>query len=153
MDNADVIAANAGDLSKQAEVQERINALIDEQNKKPRQNGFMGTAEWDEQMKALRDVRDRWQAVSDVTQQNVEKVTAIKKVVSEYKAEQDNAAQSVVDGAQRQLEAVQRLHAEAGKPIEQTVKFTVDDSAVRRWTPPTKSGAVQYRAGNQLDWQ
>lgn len=151
MDNADVIAANAGDLSKQAEVQERINALIDEQNNKPRQNGFMGTAEWDEQMKALRDVRDRWQAVSDVTQQNVEKVAAIKQVVSDYKAAQDDAAKSVVDGAGRQLEAVQRLHAEAAKTVEATVKFKVDDSEVRAYRVPQKVGVATYKAA-QTAW-
>lgn len=37
--------------------------------------------------------------------------------------------------------------------VTSTVRFDVDDSAIRRWTPPTKFGAVQYRAGNQLSWE
>lgn len=37
--------------------------------------------------------------------------------------------------------------------VTSTVRFDVDDSAVRRWTAPTKFGAVQYRAGNQLGWE
>lgn len=37
--------------------------------------------------------------------------------------------------------------------VTSTVRFDVDDSAVRRWTAPTKFGAVQYRAGNQLSWE
>lgn len=43
--------------------------------------------------------------------------------------------------------------ARQGKPVDQVVRFTVDDSAVRRWTPPTKFGAVQYRSGNQMNWE
>ncbi|WP_294947690.1 hypothetical protein [uncultured Microbacterium sp.] len=43
--------------------------------------------------------------------------------------------------------------ARQGKPVDQVVRFTVDDSAVRRWTPPTKFAAVQYRAGNQMSWE
>lgn len=148
---ADIAAANAGDLAKQEEVQRRINGLIDEQNSKPRQDGFLGTAEWDEDMKRLRDVRDRWDAINTVTEEYAETAAVVAQITREYKSTTKDAMSEAKAATDRQREALGKLHKEYdGITAEKTVKVKVDvdDSAWRGWRPGLKYGAVSARPSN-----
>jgi len=60
LDRNTLIEAATGNQAAYNVVIERANKLIDEQNNKPRQDGFLGTAEWDKQMKRLDGVRDKF---------------------------------------------------------------------------------------------
>lgn len=68
------------------------------------------------------------------------------------KASVDAAA---ADSAKKATDATREFFdvANGGTVREQIVKFKVDDSEVRRWSAPSKTGVVTYRGGNSMSWE
>lgn len=150
LDEVTVIDANTGSLEAQEQVLDRINQLIEEQNAKPRQDGFMGTAEWDEEMSQLEGVRDRWTAANDVAEQYAENArTAAEQAAQRHQKERDQIKRTA-DAAQQRYEGLAELY---GKPVTQKVRVDVDSSALdtfrRGVRPITVQADVVLRPGQR----
>lgn len=144
LEQSTVIAANAGDLKSQEEVQKRINELTDELNNKPRQQGFEGTAEWDKEKKNLDDISGRWDTLIGVTQEYNDKLAASKEVAANLHEQERDQIQRTRDASVAHYEAMAQTYA---KPIKAVVEFEVDDAKWRNWRPSPKTAQVSVSGG------
>ncbi|MCC2032451.1 hypothetical protein [Microbacterium allomyrinae] len=80
-----VIAANAGDTEAQAEVQSRINALIDEERGKREELGaFLGGQNANQEEVRLGGIADRWAEIGRITEDNAAKAKNAQDVTDRY---------------------------------------------------------------------
>jgi len=146
LDEAEIIKANTGDLQAQEEVQRRIVALIGELG--DRQKGLAGTAEYDMQVKPLREMQERWQQINDVTRDNAEKTRILNQVSDDLHRQERDRIKRTADASREQYEAQARYFE--NNPLKWRIE--IDDSAVRRYTPPRLQGTVDYRP-NERPWE
>jgi hypothetical protein len=144
MDVYDVIAANAGESSKQRDVQERINALVEEQLATGKETeGIVGNVAL-----GVQGIKRRWDDVIKATDTERERAEALTNVVKRSEEEHRGQINRTADTASRRYEGLARQY---GADIRATVRYDVDDSAVRNYMPPRKLGAVQYLPSTRTD--
>lgn len=149
LDVYDVIAANAGAQDKQREVQERINALVDDHNEKLKNNELT----YEEMESDVFGLSDRWRDVIGLTEEEQQKARQLADI--QKKAEEENRAQidRTAASAQSRYEGLAALY---GKPIQTTIKVNVDDNAawaaLNRLTAP-KSVDMRVKPRGTAEWQ
>ncbi|EQM75920.1 MULTISPECIES: hypothetical protein [Microbacterium] len=85
LDTERLIAANAGDRDAQLEVQNAVNAAIDEERRKREELGaFWGGQNQGLEETHLEGIRDRWQDIADVTEEYAAKADTAKSVTSNF---------------------------------------------------------------------
>lgn len=98
LDTERLIAANAGDRDAQLEVQNAVNAAIDEERRKREELGqFWGGQNQGLEETHLEGIRDRWQNIADITAEYAEKATTAKEVTSEFLINALNEAGSATE--------------------------------------------------------
>lgn len=79
-----LIQANAGDLDSLAEVQKRVNGLVDEERQKREDMGaFFGGQNKNLEEQRLEGIRDRWQQIADASQELADKAGVASNVTSD----------------------------------------------------------------------
>lgn len=136
--------ANIGRQEDLETIQKRINTLKEEGTDISRgENSLLGDIDTN-----LIGIENRWggvQAETDKQKQKVAEVEAAERRLNETARAQINRT---ADAASRRYEGLARQY---GADIRATVRYDVDDSAVRNYRPPRKLGAVQYLPSTQTD--
>lgn len=146
LDTNTVIAANAGATDEQREVQERINALLEDEN-----SSYTSIREGTTNVKdEVKSLADRWGTVIDATEEQKSKVEALSEFQKDAERAQRDEIKRTADASQARYEAMAKR---AKNPIEQTIVVNVDDSAWRHYNPPQKFGNVRAVVGGQVGWQ
>lgn len=139
LENYDVIAANAGQSEAQAEVQERINALIETTKEKTSDSegltAGLGVT--------VQGIKNRWQEVIGVTEEQKAKVAELESVTATTEERNREQIKRTSDAAKNRYAGLR----DSLKSIDVPVRYTVDDEAVRNYVPPRKVANVVYTAG------
>lgn len=111
LDLSTVIRANSGDLDAQAEIQDRINALLQDANSYE----LVGTTNKKQLKGDVADLRDRWADVNKTTQEYADKASTLRDVSSDMllgavQSAQD--AQVEIDALGNKLVTFQDEHGE-----------------------------------------
>lgn len=135
LDVYDVIAANAGETEKQREVQERINALVDEaKGKYGETDSVVGNLG-----QSVLGIENRWRDVISATEEEKAKAEELAGVVAQTEGEHREQIERTARVAGERYEG---LAAKYGHPIQGTVQLDIDDSKIRNYRPPV----IQIRA-------
>lgn len=170
LENSTLIAANAGDMQAQEEVQGRINALVDEERQKRENMGaFLGGQNKNQEEQRLEGLAERWAEIGRVTEDNAAKARDAADVTDRYlrnaiqqagtaTEEVDafgNKLLTLPDGEQVVIDAdtgqahqdLDRFKGDvdgvANKVSTKTIKLVVDDKAWRDYDPGTKRAIVR----------
>lgn len=168
LDTATVIAANGGQLEAQAEIEGRINAMMDDRKGKRSDLG----GEMAQYGQELLGVKERWEGISAVTDENTEKAKYAQEVTDAYLKsairEAGNASEEIdafgnklltlPSGEQIVIDAItgmahQNIDAFKGDldgiphTVTSTVAVKVDSSAWDNWVPGKKIGPVHTSNG------
>lgn len=136
LDTSTLVAANAGEASAQAEVQERINALLEDEN------SYYTTMK--DGVVLLKDevgaVRDRWTTVIDETKNQQQRVRELDEITKNLHESERQQIQRTRDADQARYQGLAELY---GKPLRVTVE--ADTSSADR-----AFNALQARAARGI---
>lgn len=171
LDQSLLIRANAGDLEAQKVVQGEVNKLLEDEG------SYMEGLRGDHEVLkgSVQGLRDRWKSVTDATEEQRQAAQNSRKVTSEFllsAASQAKSATAEVDKFGNQLiklpdgtefvidaktgqahQDMDRFYGDADDKIEKLnrkdvrVRLRVDDSEVRSWRAPVKTGTIRYGVG------
>lgn len=136
LDNSVLIAANAGEQASQAEVQERINALLETTKSQYNdQDSIVGNVG-----QSVLGLQNRWQEVVDVTEEQKTKVRELEAVQAQTEARNREQIDNTARVAGERYEGLARQYGKL------SVKLDVDDTDLRNYRPPTVT--VPTKLGN-----
>lgn len=146
LENYDIIAANTGERSAQEQVQERINALIQQEiDKGSESDSIVGNIG-----QSVYGLKNRWDEVIEVTQEQQAKVRELESI--QGRAE-ESARTQINRTADVAAARYQGLAERYGVPIKGRVQLEVDDTAVRRYNPPEIVIRTRMGAPKDVTWQ